>query len=1168
MIEKLARYRILEKLGEGTLGAVYKAADDILGGTVAIRTIPESIRWTPDEKSRFHAEYKSIVALQHPNIVSVHNFGEAEGTTYVVMELLQGKNLRTILIDKIPLSLEDKFSIVVQIVEGFKHAHRSGILHRDVKPSKVYLEPDGTVKILDFGIAHLLRPYLARPSVRWGTPIYLSPEQVQGRVYDERSDIFSAGIVFAELITGAHPFHDKDSNRALDNILFKSFQPTLEQFPDTPPGMFSILSTCLEKDPLNRYKSMTDLESDCGEVLEEIAEDSEFMQIELQMALPRLKKAVARPRASPALSELLKAIQSLVNSEERTDYASLNKLMRALCEHYPVIKAASRFPAQGKLAETSNPDMDGDGDMCEAPPQANPHQESCAGAPQQEDAGYPEGQAPSRPPAADQRPAQTISAAFDRDHPCEAADLSQMELTQLKLDAAPIPTPAVPLEAAQFKTKPVAELFESSMTGEVAPLIPKQEKQASPHPWIPSVTEGERDRSSARAPQPQVSASPEFPWSSLQGIAIPSHPEARQPHEKDHIPSGPKPESKPVGNGEPTAPKAPGSLTDPSAHDNHKVPTAQAVKRAERAPLVPSRKVEGPRREDSRNHALENSNPARPQSPADADSRSLQVERVVMQPPASAAPAAKGAGSEPKTVHSTSNTAEQSEDREESSRPDSSESDSRWESDTIPPSRTRGEIVKYAIWTCVIILVLSLLINVAYKIRGAFSFAGRGSEVESSGAKPKIPPQPAADGTGAARTGGEKATADVLLREAQKLAREGRFEEGKVLLRRILEISPSYRPAIVALAQFNEESAAQMSGRRDSEVRTLLASASSLIRTGNLQEAKAKLDRAEQLHPNLPQTASVRRRWEAKSSERFRDLAKKEAELESARALTAEQARNRQLEEVYRQGKYPEAQGLLDQWLADNPKSSQAREWRMRTGEAQRILQSFDAAFNGRKYPDALNAIARLEQLNPSDPGIPELRRQVEARKVVAKASLTVHRLGEAAMLTLDGVPLGKNGEAENESVAIGNHAIAVSGKNGYHLEKTLDFSDGQRVALVYDTVRPVLRSMSDADRESVKKRRLMEQVHRVAVEHYHGVFRGNCKGELLVSSLEVQYESKTGSHGFRMPFRDLKLRTRGRSIDLYYALDGKEFQAFKASDENDAKNLKALWDNLESLSK
>ncbi len=1161
MIEKLARYRILEKLGEGTLGTVYKAADDILGGTVAIRTIPESIRWTPDEKARFHAEYKSILALQHPNIVSVHNFGEAEETTYIVMELLQGKNLRTILADKIPLSLEDKFSIVVQIVEGFKHAHRSGILHRDVKPSKIYLEPDGTTKILDFGIAHLLRPYLARPSVRWGTPIYLSPEQVQGRVYDERSDIFSTGIVFCELITGSHPFHDKDSNKALDNILFKSFVPTLEQFPDTPPGMFSILSTCLEKDPVNRYKSMTDLESDCGEVLEEIAEDSEFMQIELQMALPRLKKAVARPGASPALSELLKAIQSLVNSEERTDYASLNKLMRALCEHYPVIKAASRFPAQGKLAEACSTDID---EEIETADPADLQEESSPEVPRREDAGRPEAPAPenpSKPPAADQRPQEPVAPAFDGDRACKPADLSQMELAQLRLDAPPVPveTPAVPVDAARFKAKPVAELGAASAAGQAAPTAAQQEKPAPPHPWIPAVTEGERNRSRDRAPQPQVSASPEYPWSTLQGIAIPSRPEARQPQEPARVPERPKSESKPVGNGEPAAVKAPGSLAHPFAHDKQLPPASEAGKVVAREPNVSSWIAENPRPEDNRKHIPESSVPVRSQPQVDPVSHN-----PVMQHQPSAAAAAKGADSAPKPARSTLSPAEE---REELPRQDFSESESRWEEDAATPSRSHGEILKYAIWTCVIILVLSLLINVAYKIRGAFSYGASGNQEQPSSADPKTPPQVPADGTGSVRPG-EKATAEVLLREAQKLAREGRFEEGKVLVKRILELYPSYSPAVATLEQIKEESAAQMSGRREGEVKILLASASSLIRAGNLQEARAKLDRAEQLHPNLPQTASIRRRWEAKNSEQSRDLAKKEAELESARALTAEQARNRQVEEVYRQGKYPEAQGLLDQWLTDNPKSSQAREWRMRTGETQRILQSFDSAFNAKKYPEALNAIARLEQVNPSDPGIPELRRQVAARMVTAKASLTVYRLGEAAMLTLDGVPLGKNGEAENESVAIGSHTIAVSGKNGYHLEKTQEFGDGQKVALVYDTARPALRAMSDADRDPVRKRRAMEQVHRVAVEHYHGVFRGNCKGELLVSSVEVQYESKTGSHGFRMPFRDLKLRTRGKTIELLYALDNKEFQVFKAPDENDARNLKELWNNLESLGK
>ncbi len=1039
MIEKLGRYRILEKLGEGTLGPVYKAADDNLGGTVAIRIIGEGVSWAPAERSRFYSEYRPIAALQHPNIVAVHDTGEAEKTPYIVMELLQGTNLRTLLAQGTTLSFEDKFSIVVQIAAGFKHAHRSGILHRDVRPGKIYVQPDRTVKILDFGIAHLLRPYLARPSVRWGAPIYLSPEQVQGKDYDERSDIFSAGIIFYELITGTHPFHDKDGNKALDKILYQPLQASPEQFPDTPPGVWPILLNCLQKDPDARYESMTDLERDIGGLLEEVAEDSEFMQIELQMALPRLKKAVARPGASPKLTELMKAIQNLVNSVERADYVSLNQLMRALCDQYPVINSASRYPSRstpaalepesGDRGRINGIPLDIDfADDSASPPHALHEESDPCVVPCWEKEPTPADGGENSPELAALRPQGPPRS--------EPLDLSPLELAQLSPD---IPwegydTPSSPGNAEEIAIgaepgqPPIREADARSGTGSIGLLIRNS--------LAAEVERNEPGALSARTPGESES-----------GISLPAVD------------------------------------LDPQVDGTELRPESQSA------------------------------------APDDSEETSLSLKAWLGL----------------RTAR------------------------------TVATVRSHENLARYAVWLSVAVLALLLLINVAHKIRGAFSFGVPSTRAQSTA--PSLPgsslPARGADQSTDPMQGSEKTTVEILLKEAQRLAEQGRYEEGKVLARRILEIYPSFQPAIAALKRFDEESA-RVGGQRQEEARSLLSSASALLRAGRLQEAKAKIDRAEQLFPNLPQAAALRSRWEAKIAEQSQGQTGKDAQKTEATSA-AEQAWSQRVEESYRQGKYPETQNLLNQWLLENPISSQARDWHARTGEVQRTLQSFDLAFNAKKYAEAMNTIARLEQLNPSDPTLSDLRRRVESRRAAAKASLTVYRLGVAATLMLDGAPVGHDGEAQDESVAVGSHTLAVSGKDGFHLEKSFELMDGEKVVLVYDTANPVLRAISDADRDLLKKRKLREQVQRIKVEHTHGIFRGSCKGELLVSYAEVQYQSKSGLHDFRLPFRDFKLKTHGRSIEISSA---NESWGFKAQDENEVSDLKQLWDQFEALGK
>jgi hypothetical protein len=218
------------------------------------------------------------------------------------------------------------------------------------------------------------------------------------------------------------------------------------------------------------------------------------------------------------------------------------------------------------------------------------------------------------------------------------------------------------------------------------------------------------------------------------------------------------------------------------------------------------------------------------------------------------------------------------------------------------------------------------------------------------------------------------------------------------------------------------------------------------------------------------------------------------------------------------------------------------------------------------KYQEALGAIAGAEKLNSADANFAELRRQIESKRAAARSSLTVYRLGAKAALFLDGRPIGTEGEMENEPIPIGAHTIAVESAGTPALSRRQEFIEGQRIALVYDLAQQQLRAMADGDRELLAQRKTMEEVRYFDVEHEHGAFRGSCRGLLMIDFLDVAYRPSAGSHGFRIPFKLLKLSVKGRSVELIYVSDNRDFQSFKLRDDQAAEKLKRSWNELKAM--
>jgi len=338
--DTILHYRILEKLGAGGMGVVYKARDLHLDRFVAIKILPSGRVADPDRKRRFVQEAKAASALNHPNIITVHDITSAAGRDFIVMELVEGRPLDQ-LIGRKGLRISEALGCAAQIADGLAKAHAAGIVHRDLKPSNIMVSDDGVVKILDFGLAkltdaptadefastqdvsHMEGPH-TEEGVIVGTVAYMSPEQAEGKKVDARSDIFSFGSLLYEMLTGRQAFR-RDSKLATLAAI-KSEDPTLSgNLPASlPPQVEEVLARCLRKDPQRRWQSASDLKV----VLQDLKEESDSGKLRTTTVIParRRSRGLVVAAACVVLAVAAMAVWRLVLRQEPTAGIEISRL--------------------------------------------------------------------------------------------------------------------------------------------------------------------------------------------------------------------------------------------------------------------------------------------------------------------------------------------------------------------------------------------------------------------------------------------------------------------------------------------------------------------------------------------------------------------------------------------------------------------------------------------------------------------------------------------------------------------------------------------------------------------------------------------------------------------------------------------------------------------------
>lgn len=365
--KKIGKYEVVDKLGEGGMGVVYKAIDPGIGRSVAIKMMTGSFADNPDLLKRFQREAQSAGTLQHPNIVIIYELGTEDNHPYMAMEYLDGESLENIVESKRRMPLVDKLEIMIQVLNGLQYAHEHGIVHRDIKPGNVMVLKDGKIKIVDFGIARISDNSMTKTGQIVGTINYMSPEQFNGHIVDGRSDIFSSGVMFYEFLTGALPFDGAETPTVILKILNEDPPPLKNHLQEYPPDLDLVIEKCLAKDREQRYNSAEDFAFDLQRIQENLKKEMVVEYVdqaktavsknEFTKAKDLLQQVLRVDTKNEPAKELMKQVQAQISVQQRAEQV---RQLRSSAEEALADKRiddAHSFIEQAFKLEPNSPDL-------------------------------------------------------------------------------------------------------------------------------------------------------------------------------------------------------------------------------------------------------------------------------------------------------------------------------------------------------------------------------------------------------------------------------------------------------------------------------------------------------------------------------------------------------------------------------------------------------------------------------------------------------------------------------------------------------------------------------------------------------------------------------------------------------------------------------------------
>ena len=468
-MQQIGRYEILEEIGRGAMGVVFKGRDPLIGRTVAVKTITSGVAESVDLLERFYREARAAGGLQHPNIVTIYEMAESGGSPFIAMEYLEGESLEKLVARKAALPLSTKVSYVIQTSRALDFAHRRGIIHRDVKPANIVVTADGMVKVVDFGIARIADTSKTQTGAMLGTLAYMAPEQLRGQYADAQGDIWALGVVLYELLAYQRPFTGDNHAAVLLSILQNEPPPIRQIVPECPVALESILSRALRKDHRERYSTMAAFLKD----LEKIA--------------PSLDREVSRAAATKPAP--LPNAQHKPAATQRIDMQALNdaEKVRGLKPNAP---AARSLPQQQSPVSSAPRASNGS-------PISKPSAYSNADAPQAQSRSTPPGKTRSRFKAAAIYAAAAavllVALGVIRHRKIATASADPDIRLNVTTPAPPVPaTPAstpVPTPASTSASIPIAESSPPSLQDQQRHLIDLAHEAADKHDYKSAQTD-------------------------------------------------------------------------------------------------------------------------------------------------------------------------------------------------------------------------------------------------------------------------------------------------------------------------------------------------------------------------------------------------------------------------------------------------------------------------------------------------------------------------------------------------------------------------------------------------------------------------------------------------------------------------------------------------------